>query len=270
MVYLQLNNVTLDIPVFDAARSFRRSLLNIVSNLGKSHSDSKHPKAMLGGNISSDPTTGIVSVRALDNISLRFNSGDRVGVIGHNGAGKSTLLRVLAGVYEPLIGNVVTSGKLMSLMNLSLGLDMDDTGLQNINTVGMYLGMGKEEIARKIDQIVDFSDLDKYINLPVKTYSSGMLCRLSFAIATSLEPNILVMDEGIGVADAQFAEKANLRLKEFYDSVEILVVASHSEGFIKSLCNKAILLEKGKLVTFGDVDSVLARYKESHSVAVNA
>ncbi|MDP3561065.1 MAG: ABC transporter ATP-binding protein [Legionellaceae bacterium] len=244
MKYLDVRNVTVDIPVFDSSRSLRKSLYN-----------------RLGGTIKQ--TTGKhVCVRALDNISFRLEEGDRVGLVGHNGAGKSTLLNVLAGIYLPHTGSIKTSGKVTPLFNISLGLDIDDTGYENIYTIGMYLGLTRQIIDSKRDDIIAFSELGDFIHLPARTYSSGMLLRLSFAIVTSLETDILLMDEGIGVGDANFAKKATERLESFYEKIGILVIASHSDDLIKKMCNKAILLEHGKIIKIGPVNDILEMYHQ--------
>ncbi|MDF1757007.1 MAG: ABC transporter ATP-binding protein [Legionellaceae bacterium] len=242
---LYVQNVTLDIPVFDSSRSLRKDIFN----------------RCVGGRI--QKTTGKhVCVRALDNISFALENGDRLALVGHNGAGKSTLLNTLGGIYLPHKGTIEMHGKVTSLFNLSLGLDVDDTGLENINTIGMYYGLSKEMIDEKRDEIIEFSELGDYIYLPARTYSSGMLLRLSFAIVTALEPEILLMDEGIGVGDASFAVKATERLQSFYHKAGIMVIASHSDDLIKRMCNKAILLEHGKIIKFGGVDDVLNIYHE--------
>lgn len=245
--YLEIQNVSLDIPVFDLSRSFRQSLV----------------KCCIGGQITKrNNNNHKISVRALEDISFRLESGDRLGLIGYNGSGKTTLLRVLSGVYTPSIGHVYCKGKVTSLFNPCIGLDMDDTGLENIFTIGMYLGMKKQEIVRKQDDIILSSGLGDFINFPVKTYSTGMLLRLSFAMATSLEPEILLMDEAIGTGDMQFTEMAQTRLESFYKQINILVMASHSDALIRRLCNKALLLEKGKIKAYGEVEKVLRVYYE--------
>lgn len=243
---IELEGLTLDIPVFNVSRSFRSTLFN----------------RFIGGKINKIEKSKHVSIRALEDINFKLDAGDRLGLIGHNGAGKTTLLRVLAKIYQPVIGRYKHQGKITPLFNMSLGLDLDDTGLDNIYTVGLHLGMSKAEIKSKKDEIIEFSELCDFIHLPVRIYSAGMQTRLSFAIATALAPEILLMDEGIGAGDANFAEKAQNRLSEFYTRTSIMVVASHSNDLIKKLCNKAMLLNHGRQVVFGSVDSVLSKYEE--------
>jgi lipopolysaccharide transport system ATP-binding protein len=170
---------------------------------------------------------------------------------------------LLAQVYKPSRGRYISQGKITSLLNINLGMDLDDTGLENIRNIGMFLGMSKQEIMSKRDDVIEFSELGDYIHLPLRTYSAGMLTRLSFALATAVEKDILLMDEGIGAGDAAFADKAQKRLNGFYKDIGILVIASHADGLIKQLCNKAILLEHGRVKAYGEVDAVLEAYRSS-------
>lgn len=245
MKYIEVKNVTIDIPVFDSNRSLKRDLYCRYLGGGIKKTSNKH-----------------ICIRALEDVSFRLEEGDRLGLIGHNGAGKSTLLNVLAGIYIPHAGSISINGKVTPLFNTSLGLDIDDTGYENIYTIGMYYGLNKKEIDKRKDEIIAFSELGDFIYLPARTYSSGMLLRLSFAIVTSMKPDILVMDEGLGVGDAKFAQKAEGRLKSFYTNLSILVVASHSNELIKNMCNKAILLEHGKLLKFGNTEEILDLYEQ--------
>lgn len=239
--YLHLENVSINIPVYGIDKSFRAALLNSVGGTLKKQND-------------------FVVIEALKNINLKLESGDRLGLIGHNGAGKTTLLSVMAGIYKPAGGRISHHGRITSLFNLSLGMDPVDTGIDNIKTIGLYLGLTKQEITSAIDNIVEFTELGDYINLPVRTYSAGMIARLTFAVATSLEPDILLMDEAIGAGDSAFASKAKQRLDNFFGKIGIMVLASHSNELIRKMCNKALLLEKGKIIAFGTVDEVFNQY----------
>jgi ABC-type polysaccharide/polyol phosphate transport system ATPase subunit len=203
-----------------------------------------------------------VTVRALENVSLEIRHGDRLGVLGHNGAGKSTLLRVLAGVYTPTYGRITIDGRVSPLFNTSPGLDMEDTGYENILTCGLFLGMTREEIRRKTSDIAEFSELGDYLALPVRTYSTGMLTRFGFSIGTSIDPEILLLDEGLGAGDARFAEKVRTRVDSLIGRSSILVLASHSEDMLRSMCNRAIVLNSGGLVMVGQIDEVIDRYRE--------
>jgi homopolymeric O-antigen transport system ATP-binding protein len=206
-----------------------------------------------------------VAVRALENVSLKLGHGDRLGILGHNGSGKSTLLRVLAGVYVPTSGRVSIEGRVSPLFNTSPGLDADDTGYENILTCGLFLGMSREEITAKTSEIAAFTELGDYLNLPVRTYSAGMLTRLGFAIATAIDPEILLLDEGLGAGDARFAEHAKGRVDSLVERSSILVLASHSEELIRSMCNRVLLLEAGRVATVGSVDDVIATYRRRSS-----
>ena len=245
MASLLLDNITVDFPIYGAQKSFRSAL-----------------RAATGGLIRRERADRHITVRALDHFSLTVKHGDRLGIIGHNGAGKSTLLRVCAGVYEPSEGRVHIEGKVSPLFNASPGLDPDDTGYENIVTCGLFLGMTREEIAQKTRDIEAFSELGDYLSLPVRTYSTGMLTRLGFAIATAISPEILILDEGLGAGDARFAEKAKERVDALIERASILILASHSDDLIKSLCTRAILLQSGRVITEGNVDEVIDSYRQ--------
>lgn len=249
MARISLKDVSLDIPILDANRSFRSALFS----------------GYTGGRVNVENRK--VNVRALENVSLEIKPGDRLGIVGHNGAGKTTLLRVLAGIFEPTSGTVTREGKITALFNASIGMDMDETGRENIYNLGLYMGMSPAEIQEKADEIIDFCELGDFISLPVRTYSSGMVVRLGFAVATALEPEIMLMDEGIGAGDARFAEKARERLNKFYGRLQTMVLASHSESFIREMCTTGILLEHGQLVYAGDIDSVMKFYAERVAAA---
>jgi len=241
---ITLEDVTVDFPIYGSHRSWRRDLFG----------------GTAGGAIVAGRTRKQQVVRALDGINFHIEQGDRVGLVGHNGAGKSTLLRVLAGVYAPTSGRVVVDGHISSLFTTAPGLDIDDTGSENIVTCGLFLGMSRPEIARKTSEIEALSELGEYLSLPVRTYSTGMMMRLGFAIATSLDPEILLLDEGLGAGDAKFAERMTHRVTDLVARSSILVLATHADSLIREMCNKALLLEQGRVVAAGEVDAVLARY----------
>ncbi|HKE11207.1 MAG TPA: ABC transporter ATP-binding protein, partial [Myxococcota bacterium] len=201
-----------------------------------------------------------VTITALDGVSLSLFEGDRVAIVGHNGAGKTTLLRVLAGIYEPSRGRVVTRGTVAPLFDLALGMDPDATGLENIRLRGLLLGMNPREIARHEAEIVAFSELGDYIHMPIRAYSAGMRLRLAFAISTAREPEILLLDEMIGVGDARFFERAQERLNRYLTRAGIVVLASHQTKVLHQICNKALLLHHGKLIGLGSIDEVLESY----------
>jgi ABC-type polysaccharide/polyol phosphate transport system ATPase subunit len=195
-----------------------------------------------------------------------IEEGDFVGLVGHNGAGKSTLLRVLAGIYEPGQGTVAVDGRISPLFTSSPGMDIDDTGHENIFTCGLLLGMSREEIERKYADIENFSELGEYLDLPVRTYSSGMVLRLGFAIATAIEPEILLLDEGIGAGDTRFTARAADRIHSLVKRSRIMVLASHTGDLIRQLCNRVVLLHHGRVAKDGPVDEVLEYYRELTSM----
>jgi ABC-type polysaccharide/polyol phosphate transport system ATPase subunit len=212
----------------------------------------------LGGRLAAHNAT--VIVRALENITLDLRDGDRLGLIGHNGAGKTTLLRVISGVYSPVSGKVEVFGRLASYTDMALGMDPEATGWQNIIFRCVFMGMTFAEARALSPSIAEFSELGAYLDLPVRTYSSGMYLRLAFAITTSVRPDIIVMDEMIGAGDTQFLEKARRRMSELLKRARVLVLASHSEAIIRAFCSKAIWLEKGRIRMAGSVAEVLAAY----------
>jgi len=200
-------------------------------------------------------------VRALRDVSFKLDEGDRLGLVGHNGAGKSTLLKILAGIYQPSAGSVHTDGRIVSTLNISLGMEQEATGYENIIIRGLLQGMKRSEIDRKITEIAEFTELGDYLHMPVRIYSTGMMTRLAFATVTAMESDILLMDEVIGTGDAAFMDKAQARLMEFMNRSKIIVLASHTASIISSFCNKALLMEHGKVVFAGNTESVLETYK---------
>jgi lipopolysaccharide transport system ATP-binding protein len=212
-----------------------------------------------GGSINSEGH-GVVVVRGLDSISLELKEHDRVGLIGHNGSGKTTLLRVLTGVYAPTSGKIDINGKCTSLINISLGIDPEATGRQNIFLRGALLGFRKEEMKRRLDEIEEFSELGGFLEMPVRTYSTGMQLRLAFSISTILQPEILIMDEWLATGDEGFKAKANRRLNELVEKTQILVIASHAKELLAQNCNRVIWLEHGRVHMDGGPTEVLKNY----------
>jgi ABC-type polysaccharide/polyol phosphate transport system ATPase subunit len=244
-----LEDVYVEFPVY-GARSLRRTLFARAAG-GLIHEDVAH-----GGRI---------VIKALNGVSLHLEQGDRLGLVGRNGAGKSTLLKVIAGVYQPCSGRVRTSGYVTPCFELLPGLDLEDTGYENIVTAGLLLGMSRDEIEGKIADIEEFSELGEYLGLPVRTYSAGMIVRLGFSLATAVDPGILLIDEGIGAGDARFADRSAKRLRSFIDRSSILVFASHSEELIRSWCNRAALVDAGRIVQIGPLDEVFSAYRAQSS-----
>ena len=199
---------------------------------------------------------------ALQNVSFTVEKGDRVGILGLNGAGKSTLLKVIAGVFKPTEGSVTKHGKMVPLLELGAGFDQQYTGKENIYLYGAMLGYSKEFIDEKYDEIVKFSELKDFIDVPIKNYSSGMKSRLGFSIATVVSPKILILDEVLSVGDAKFRKKSEKKVLSMFDSGVTVLFVSHSLAQVKRICNKAMILEKGKLIAYGDIDEISAKYTE--------
>lgn len=199
---------------------------------------------------------------ALKNISFTVEKGDRVGILGLNGAGKSTLLKVISGVFKPTEGHVDKHGKIVPLLELGAGFDSQYTGKENIYLYGAMLGYTKKFIDSKYDEIVEFSELQKFMDVPVKNYSSGMKSRLGFAIATVVEPKILILDEVLSVGDAKFRKKSENKIMSMFDSGVTVLFVSHSLEQVKRLCNKAMILEKGQLIAYGDIEPISEQYNE--------
>ena len=247
MVSLEISDISVEFPVYDAsARSLKKKVIAFST----------------GGRIGQDAADRVV-VKALDHVSLSLKRGDRLALVGRNGAGKSTLLRVMAGIYEPPVGRVAVQGRVAALLGGNPGMDPESTGRENIVLNGLYLGLSKEEIKRHADGIIGFTELGSFIDLPLRTYSTGMRARLAFGIATAIVPEILLLDEGIGAGDAAFIKKANDRLQEFVGGAGILVLASHSEALVRQFCNKCVLLERGRMTDMGEgapgIDRLLAK-----------
>ncbi|MBB3179819.1 ABC transporter ATP-binding protein [Variovorax sp. Sphag1AA] len=231
MAFISLKNVSVNFPIYGAgAASFKKTLAASVT----------------GGRFGKE--TGVNVVQALSNINLELRSGDRLGLVGHNGAGKSTLLRTLAGVYEPSSGDFARQGTVSSLIDPALGIEADATGIENIMLRGLVMGMSKKQIDELTPAVCEFSGLGEYVYMPVRTYSTGMLMRLAFSISTSIQADILLMDEWLSVGDAEFTEKAEIRMREVVSKSGILVLASHSPELIAKECNRVIHLEHGRIV----------------------
>lgn len=244
MASIQFIQAGVEIPIFNAdRRSLKSKLMQIAT----------------GGKLSAE-ASGHVEVRALHGLDFSFSDGDSVGLIGHNGSGKSTLLRVLSGVYAPTQGQVVRQGSVSSLIDVSLGIDHEATGRENIYLRGALLGLSKKEINACLDEIIAFSELGEFIDMPVRTYSSGMHLRLAFSVSTVVQPEILLMDEWLSVGDEGFSHKAEARLAELVESTKILVIASHSRDLIVKTCNRVLWLEHGMIKMDGAPDEVCAAY----------
>lgn len=241
---VRFDNVSIEFPIYTAhGRSLKRSVLQLTT----------------GGRIGIGSQNRMV-VSALNDINLDARHGDRIGLVGHNGAGKSTMLRALAGVYEPVRGSITLTGRVGSLIDLTIGMDMEATGYENILIRSLLLGMSPEEAAENAGEIGEMTELGDFLALPLRTYSSGMLLRLAFAVSTSIVPDILLMDEWIGAGDASFMHKAQERLQRVLGGTGILFIASHAESIIKDNCTRALWVDKGEIRADGTPDEVLKEY----------
>ncbi|MDF0377973.1 ABC transporter ATP-binding protein [Methylophilus sp. YYY-1] len=231
MAKIIFHNVSLSYPIYHAGAMSLKSKLVEVSTGGRLSKTKKN----------------LVSVSALENVNFALNDGDSVGLIGHNGAGKTTLLRTMAGIYTPTKGNIIREGKVSTIIELGAGLDSELTGYENIYRLGLLLGMSLKEINEILPSIESFTDLGDFLSAPVRTYSSGMLMRLMFAVTTSNQPEILLVDEMFGTGDKSFQIKARERMESIVSSAKIFVFASHSESLISQFCNRVFELSHGQL-----------------------
>lgn len=240
---IRIDRAAVDFPIFDAkTRSLKKAVL------GKA-----------GGRIGTDAKVPIIE--ALRDITVSLDKGARVALVGHNGAGKSTLLRLMAGIYEPTRGRSLVRGKVAPVFDLAVGMDPEISGYENILIRGLFLGMTRKQMEARIDDIAAFTELGDYLEMPLRAYSTGMRVRLALGVVTSIDPEILLLDEGIGAVDAEFLNKARDRLHELVDRSGILVFASHSDEFLADLCDTALWMEHGTIKEYGPLHEVLDRYK---------
>jgi lipopolysaccharide transport system ATP-binding protein len=226
---------------------------------GSSRSLKKMVVAAASGRLGQDQQQRVV-VRALRDVHLTLEQGDRLGLVGSNGAGKTTLLRVLAGIYEPVIGRLRVQGSLNALLDPSLGMNMELTGRENILLRGLYNGLPKPMLPRLEEDVAEFAELSDFLDLPVRIYSAGMVVRLGFALATAIKPQILLMDEWFLAGDAVFLEKAKHRLEEMVRGADILVLSSHQAEIIRDWCTRVLWLDQGQVRADGAPEVVLAQY----------
>lgn len=244
MISLKLDSVSLRFPLYGVdSFSIKKKILTVAT----------------GGFISQKENATFIN--ALNNISVTLETGDRLGLIGHNGAGKTTLLKVIAGIYDIDQGQLEVNGSVMPMFDMSLGMDMEASGYENILLRGLMLGFNEKSIRQQMDDIILFTDLGDYLHLPVKMYSQGMLLRLAFAVSTCIRADILLFDEWIGVGDESFRKKAEARLDYLVKNASIIVVATHDLTLLASMCNKALWLEHGSVLAAGDINDVIAQYR---------
>ncbi len=229
--YLEFQNVTVQYPIFNSRNMSLRNHLVRITTGGLIEKESGHNRI----------------VTALQGVSFTLNHGDSVALIGHNGAGKSTLLRTMADVYTPSQGKIIRHGRVAPMLDMGAGMDMELSGYENIIRMSMLLGLRREEVERNMPEIEAFTQLGDFLQLPVRTYSSGMATRLMFAVATSVKPDILLVDEVFGTGDAEFQDKARKRMEALIRSVGIFVFATHNNALIKQYCNRFFFLEHGKI-----------------------
>jgi homopolymeric O-antigen transport system ATP-binding protein len=243
--FLRLRDVSLEYPIYrGSSRSLKKVLLasSTRGNLGRDAGDR-------------------INVRALSEVSFEITNGDRLALIGPNGAGKTTLLKVLAGVYEPTHGRFSSAGRVSSLLDIAVGLNADATGHENIILRGMYMGIHPRDMRSRAAAIAEFTELGDYLDMPVRTYSAGMMIRLAFSISTCIPPDILIMDEWLTAGDAQFLAKAQRRIEEFVRHSSILVLASHSLELAEQWCSRGMLLHHGRVLSLGPIKEVVAAYR---------
>ncbi len=249
-VSIDTYDACVDFPIFDAkSRSLKKAFLGSAGGA-------------IGRNASN-----VVTVEALKDITLSLREGDRVGLVGHNGAGKSTLLRLLSGIYEPTRGAAVVRGRVAPVFDLGVGMDPEISGFENILIRGLFLGMSRKQMQDRMDDIAEFTELGDYLHMPLRTYSTGMRVRLAMGVVTSIEPEILLLDEGIGAVDAEFMKKARIRLRRLVSRAGILVFASHSNEFLAQLCTSAMWIDHGEIKLRGSIEEVVGAYEGPDAAA---
>jgi ABC-2 type transport system ATP-binding protein len=243
-VSIHTETAWVEFPIFDAkSRSLKKTFLGAA-----------------GGTIGRN-TSNVLVIEALKDITLSLHTGDRVGLVGHNGAGKSTLLRLLSGIYEPTRGKAVVNGRVAPIFDLGVGMDPEISGYENIIIRGLFLGETRKKMQSKVDEIAEFTELGEYLSMPLRTYSTGMRVRLAMGVVTSIDPEILLLDEGIGAVDAEFLKKAQTRLQRLVERSGILVFASHSTEFLARMCKTAIWIDHGSIKMMGGIEDVVRAYE---------
>lgn len=241
---IELRHVGVQFPVFNAATlSLKNRVLSSVT----------------GGRIQRERDRHVL-VRGLDDLSFQLQAGDRVGLIGHNGSGKTTLLRVLAGIYTPTEGEVRIRGQAMALINIGLGIDPEATGRENIWLRSAMMGIPPQQTRACMDEIIEFSGLGEFIDMPFRTYSSGMQMRLAFSVSTATQPQILIMDEWLSTGDEAFRTKAEARMNDMLANTEIMILASHDPNLIRHTCSRVLWLEHGRIRQDGPPETVIPAY----------
>lgn len=233
--YMKFNNVSVQYPIYNSRSMSLRNHLVRISTGGRIESEAGH----------------IQIVTALKSVCFEIKHGDAVALIGHNGAGKSTMLRTMAGVYMPVDGTITRQGRVATMLDLGAGMDPELSGYENITRMSMLLGLNRAQIKENVAEIESFTQLGNFLELPVRTYSSGMATRLMFAVATSTKPDILLVDEVFGTGDAEFQIKARERMEALIRAVGIFVFASHNNNMVRQYCNRFFFLEHGHVREIG-------------------
>jgi len=243
MVEIDLQNVSLEFTI----RRFKRLSL----------------KEFLVRGMFSRAANPVMHVQALSDVTLHVGEGERLGIIGHNGAGKSTLLKLLAGIYPPTRGTRRVTGRISSLFDIALGFEMDASGWENINYRGYLQGETPRSLKDKVEQIAAFTELGQFLDMPVRYYSAGMMVRLAFAIATAIEPEILIVDEVLSVGDLQFQQKATARIRAMMEQARLMVMVSHELESLEKLSTRVVWMNQGRVLKVGDPAEVIAAYRQS-------
>ena len=245
MALIDVEDVSVSLPIYNArGRALKTELL----------------RRTVGGNIEHPKDKRATVIQALDAVTLRVQDGDRIGLVGRNGAGKTTLLRVMSRIYTPTSGNVNIVGSISSMTDLSVGMNPEATGYENIIMRGVMLGLTRKQAAALTPDVEEFTELGEYLELPVRTYSAGMMLRLAFAVSTAVKPDIIILDEMITAGDAAFVEKARTRLSKLIKEASILVLATHDDITLRRFCTIAVWMNSGRVAAMGDIDTVLAEY----------
>ncbi len=248
MARITLRNVSVELAIYNPrGRALKHAILS----------------RAIGGGVSDDRDRAVITVNALKDVSFEARDGDRIGLIGNNGAGKTTLLRVLSRVYPPTAGTAEIEGRVSSLIDLAMGMDMEATGYENIIMRGIMLGLDNTQARSIIEEVEEFSELGEFLSLPIRTYSNGMLLRLAFAVSTAVQPQVALFDEIIGVGDAAFAARARKRLIRLIQNANIMFLASHDNDSIQRFCNRVLWMRSGSVVMDGPPKEVLPAYSSS-------
>lgn len=245
MALIDLQNVSVSMPIYNSrGRGLKHEIL----------------RRTVGGNLEHPKDKRITVVQALDDVTLQIKDGDRIGLIGRNGAGKTTLLRVMSRIYPPTAGKANIIGSISSMTDLSVGMNPEATGYENIILRGVMLGLTRKEATALIPDVEEFTELGEYLELPIRTYSSGMMLRLSFAVSTAVKPDIIILDEMITAGDAAFLDKARTRITDLIERASILILATHDDATLRQFCPTVIWMRSGRIAAKGDADAVLAEY----------